>query len=109
MTPTSSPGRLAEIAGQASGFVYCVARKGVTGKQTDLTQGVDAYLARCRKATALPLGIGLGIKTPADVRALRGHADIAIVGTACLEAWEQRGQAGYADFLKGLAAETERL
>lgn len=106
MTPTNSLERLAEIGRQASGFVYCVARKGVTGKRTDLSQAVEAFLARCRKATSLPLALGFGIKIPADVRALRGLADIAIVGTACLEAWERRGPRGYREFLKGLAAET---
>jgi tryptophan synthase alpha chain len=106
MTPTNSPERRAEIGRQASGFVYCVARKGVTGKKTDLAQGVEAFLAGCREATSLPLALGFGIKTPADVRALRGLADIAIVGTACLEAWEQRGVTGYRELLKGLVAET---
>ncbi|MBI4607303.1 MAG: tryptophan synthase subunit alpha [Planctomycetes bacterium] len=103
MTPTSSPGRLREIAAQASGFVYCVARKGVTGKRTDLSRGVEGFLARCRAATPLPLGLGFGIKAPEDVRALRGLAEIAIVGTACLEAWEGRGPEGYRELLSGLA------
>jgi tryptophan synthase alpha chain len=106
MTPTNSPERLVEIARQASGFVYCVARKGVTGKRTDLSQGVTAFLGRCRTATSLPLALGFGIKTPADVRELRGLADIAIVGTACLEVWEQRGPGGYREFLGSLAGET---
>ena len=106
MTPTNSPERLAEIGRQASGFVYCIARKGVTGKKTDLSQGVEAFLVRCRTATSLPLALGFGIKTPADMRELRGLADIAIVGTACLEVWEQRGPGAYREFLKGLAVET---
>lgn len=106
MTPTNSPARLAEIAGQASGFVYCTARKGVTGSRTDLSQGVNAFLARCRAATSLPLGLGFGIKTAGDVRELRSRADIAIVGTACLEAWEGGGASGYRQFVKTLAAET---
>lgn len=106
MTPTSSPARLAEIGRQASGFVYCTARKGVTGRRTDFSQGVRAFLERCRAATPLPLGLGFGIKTAADVRELRGLADIAIVGTACLEMWEAHGESGYRQFLKTLAAET---
>jgi len=107
MTPASSPARLAEIGRQASGFVYCTARKGVTGKKSDLSQGVDAFLARCRAATSLPLALGFGIKTPADVRALRGLADVAVVGTACLEAWEQRGPEGYREFLVTLRSAAE--
>lgn len=106
MTPTNSPERLSEIARHASGFVYCVARKGVTGQKTDLSQNVEAFLTRCRAATALPLALGFGIRTPADVRALRGLADIAIVGTACLETWEQRGPDGYRELLTSLAAAT---
>ena len=106
MTPTSSPARLAEIGRRASGFVYCAARRGVTGKATDLSQGVEPFLARCRAATSLPLAVGFGIKTAADVRALRGLADIAIVGTACLEAWALHGREGYRRFLESLVAST---
>lgn len=106
MTPTNSPERLADIGRQASGFVYCLARTGVTGKRTDLSQGVEEFLARCRRATPLPLALGFGIRTPADVRALRGLADIAIVGTACLQVWEERGPGAYREFLKTLAGAT---
>jgi tryptophan synthase alpha chain len=106
MTPTNSPARLAEIGRQASGFVYCAARTGVTGRQTDLSHGVAAFLQRCRTATSLPLGLGFGIKTTADVRQVRGLADIAIIGTAGLEMWEQQGADGYRQFLKALVAET---
>jgi tryptophan synthase alpha chain len=106
MTPTNSEARLAEIAARASGFVYCVARKGVTGRKTDLDARVAEFLARCRRSTDLPLALGFGIKTPEDVRAVNGLADIAVIGTACLEAWETRGAARYGDFLGELAAAT---
>lgn len=106
MTPTNSPARLAEIGRQASGFVYCTARTGVTGRRTDLSAGVGAFLERCRAATTLPLGLGFGIKTAGDVRALRGLAEIAIVGTACLEVWETHGARGYGAFLEALTAQT---
>jgi tryptophan synthase alpha chain len=78
----------------------------VTGRRTDLSAGVSGFLARCRRATDLPLALGFGIKTPGDVRAAGKLADIAIVGTACLEAWERLGKAGYRDFLGELAAAT---
>jgi tryptophan synthase alpha chain len=106
MTPTNSPDRLAEIGRQASGFVYCAARKGVTGRKTDISPGVAAFLQRCRKATSLPLGLGFGIGTAADLREVRGLADIAIVGTSGLDAWEERGADGYLQYLEDLAAET---
>jgi len=106
MTPTNTEERLKEVGAQASGFVYCVARKGVTGRRTSISSEVASFIAACRKATRLPLGLGFGIKTPEDVRAVRGLADIAIVGTACLEAWERGGPEGYRRFLDALVAQT---
>lgn len=102
MTPTNSPARLAAIAGNAAGFIYCVARKGVTGTKTTLDQSIIGYIGRCRKATDLPLALGFGIRTPEDIRLLKGHAEIAIIGTACLEAWVEKGESGYRKFLQSL-------
>lgn len=106
MTPTNSKARLEEIGRHASGFVYCAARVGVTGRHTDLSQGVAAFLKNCREATTVPLGLGFGIATPEHIRELRGLADIAIVGTAGLEAWEGRGPDGYAQYMKEMVAVT---
>ena len=102
VTPLNSDQRLREIAERATGFIYCVARKGVTGRHTDLDAHIREYLQRCRAVTSLPLGIGFGIRSAEDVRGLCGNADIAIVGTACLEAWERDPGEGYAAFLRGL-------
>ncbi|HSO19608.1 MAG TPA: tryptophan synthase subunit alpha, partial [Desulfosarcina sp.] len=60
--PTTSDRRMKTIARAAEGFVYCVARKGVTGDQTDFSQQIGDYLARCRRATDLPLALGFGVK-----------------------------------------------
>ena len=106
VTPLNSEARLREIAQTASGFIYCVARRGVTGKETRLDQELIAYMQRCRQVINLPLALGFGIKDADHVRLLRGVADIAIIGTACLEAWEQGGRAGYLEFLQGLHAAT---
>lgn len=102
MTPTNSDARLREIAANAAGFVYCVARKGVTGNKTELDQSTMDYIQRCRNATDLPLALGFGIKSEADIESLAGHIDIAIIGTACLEVWEQRGERGCREFLQSL-------
>ena len=106
MTPVNTPERLKEIARDATGFVYCVARKGVTGRATALDAGLQDYIARCRAATALPLGMGFGIRTPDDVRQLKGLVDLAIVGTACLDVWERDGRKGYVKFLQSLVDAT---
>ena len=102
VTPLNSEARLREIAQTASGFIYCVARRGVTGKETRLDQDLIAYMQRCRHVIKLPLALGFGIKNAEHIRELRGVADIAIIGTACLEAWESGGRAGYLEFLQGL-------
>ncbi len=104
MTPVNSDDRMQQIADHASGFLYCVARKGVTGKATSFDDSISEYIQRCRKATDLPLAMGFGIKTTEQVNALKGKADIAIIGTACLEVWEQQGKENYKEFLKSLAA-----
>ncbi len=106
MTPVNSPQRLKQIAQDAAGFIYCVARKGVTGKATTWDGELRDYIARCRAATTLPLGMGFGIRSADDVRQLRGQIDLAIVGTACLEVWEREGQAGYVKFLQSLMEAT---
>ena len=102
VTPLNSHERLGTIAAHASGFIYCVARKGVTGRHTDMDTEIRGYLQRCREVTSLPLGIGFGIRSADDVSALKGAADIAIVGTACLEAWERDPGEAYAAFLRSL-------
>ncbi len=104
-SPNTSDARMREIARHARGFVYCVARKGVTGAETDFSATLDAYLARCRAATDLPLALGFGVKERADVDALRGKADIAVVGTQTIRVLEEQGVGAVADFVAGLRPE----
>jgi tryptophan synthase alpha chain len=106
MTPTNTLARLQEIARHARGFVYCVARRGVTGKQTHIDTSLEAFMARCRRATSLPLALGFGLRTGADLRRLHGLADMGILGTALLTAWEQGGATQYEQLLQDLHAAT---
>ena len=101
-TPVNSAQRLQEISNASSGFLYCVARKGVTGRETEFNVGIVDYLQRCRGITNLPLALGFGINSDEQIRQLKGITDIAIVGSACLEVWEQHGQGQYKQFLSGL-------
>jgi tryptophan synthase alpha chain len=101
-SPNTSDARLATIAGHASGFVYCVARKGVTGSDTAFTLELASYLARARAATSLPLAVGFGVKEKADVDFLRGKADIAVIGSETLRVLERGGIAAVGPFLSAL-------
>jgi tryptophan synthase alpha chain len=105
-SPHTSGARMTAIARRARGFVYCVARKGVTGAETDFSATLDSYLARCRAATSLPLALGFGVKRREDVDALRGKADIAVVGTETLRVMKERGVGAVREFIAGLRPET---
>lgn len=100
--PTTSAARMKMLAGYASGFVYCVARKGVTGQQTEFSQDLKRYLSRCRQATDLPLALGFGVKDKADVDFLTGQVDIAVIGTQTIRLVEKKGVAAVGEFIKGL-------
>lgn len=102
MTPTNSDARLAELAQCADGFIYTVARKGVTGSNTDMNQSVADFIERCREFTNLPLAVGFGVSKAADVDFIGEHADIAVIGTAALRAWESGGEAELTAFFNQL-------
>ncbi len=102
LAPNSPAYRLKLITEQAKGFVYCVARKGVTGAHTDFSRDLDAYLTRCRKTTELPLALGFGVSSKQDVDFLKGKADIAVVGSQAIRVFERDGVEAVGMFLKGL-------
>jgi tryptophan synthase alpha chain len=101
-SPTSSQERLNYLASQAKGFIYCVARKGVTGAHTAFSLDLETYLGRCRRATHLPLAVGFGIKSKRDIDFLRGKADIAVIGTETIRLMEREGVEAVGDFLRTL-------
>ena len=102
-SPTTSDERMRAIAARARGFVYCVARKGVTGAQTEFT-AVGEYLERCRRATSLPLALGFGVKSAADVSGLKGKVDIAVVGSETIRVVENSGVGAVPGFIRSLRA-----
>lgn len=101
-TPKSAPERLARVAQVSQGFVYCAARKGVTGAGTEFSDDLDGYLARCRAATDLPLALGFGVKDRADVDFLRGKVDIAVVGSETIRLVDREGVDAVGPFIRGL-------
>lgn len=101
-TPTSTDARMREVASQGGGFIYCVARKGVTGQHTEVDDSLAAYLSRCRKATELPLAVGFGIASREDVAMLEGRADMAVIGTATIKLVDHEGAAAVGPFIRSL-------
>ena len=102
MTPTSTDKSLKRLGDAARGMVYAVARKGVTGSKTDMGQELDDFLGRCRNFTSLPVGVGFGVSSREDIEFLRGRADMVIIGTAALKAWEEGGEVALRAFFASL-------
>ena len=101
-SPTTSPQRMQYIASFGSGFIYCVARKGVTGENTTFSEELKTYLEQCRRSTHLPLALGFGIKEKSDIDFLKGKADIAVIGSQTIRIMEQQGTASVGNFIRSL-------
>nr|CAA6830927.1 MAG: Tryptophan synthase alpha chain (EC [uncultured Thiotrichaceae bacterium] len=101
-TPNTPEQRMKELNDCSSGFIYTVARKGVTGKSTDFSADLEAYLEQCRAATDLPLAVGFGVKSKEDIDFLRGKVDIAVVGSETIKVMERDGVDAVKPFIQGL-------
>lgn len=101
-SPATSIERMNYLSTFARGFVYCVARKGVTGQDTSFSDELETYLSRCRKATDLPLAVGFGVKEKEDIDFLKGKADIAVIGTQTLRIVEKEGVDAVGSFIRSL-------
>ena len=101
-SPTTAPARMRTIASVGKGFIYCVARKGVTGAETTFSADLSAYLPQCKEATDLPIAVGFGIKNRAEIDFLRGKGDIAVIGSEMIRRMEQEGVSGIRPFLESL-------
>ena len=87
VAPTSTPERIRAITARCRGFVYALARAGLTGAG-DAPPDVAATVAALRAETALPIAVGFGISTAEHVRMVIHHADAAIVGSALVRAMD---------------------
>lgn len=85
-TPTTDAARLPRVLEGASGFLYYVAVAGITGAKSADAADIAAAIARLRAATALPIAVGFGVKTPAQAAAIAAHADAVVVGSALVDA-----------------------
>lgn len=84
IAPTTPEERLPVVVKHASGFIYLIARRGVTGvgsEQDEAALQVD----RLRRITDIPLYVGFGVRTREDVKRISAYADGVIVGSALVE------------------------
>ena len=82
VTLTTPEERIKKIATAASGFIYYVSRKGVTGERDDLAPNLREAIAKIKRHTALPVVVGFGISNADQVRQVGACADGVVVGSA---------------------------
>jgi tryptophan synthase alpha chain len=110
VAPTSTDARLRMIAQRASGFIYAVSRAGVTGARASVSDEAEKLFARVRAASDLPVAVGFGISTRAQVEEVWRYADAAVVGSAIVAEVEKHGgepdlALRVAEFARGLLPE----
>ena len=96
IAPTSTPERVKAAAAVAGGFLYYVSLTGITGSQLPNLDEASARVRQVRDLSGgrLPVAVGFGIATPADVRAVAGFADGVVVGSAAVRVIERAVAAG---------------
>jgi tryptophan synthase alpha chain len=105
LSPTTEPARVDIIVNQASGFVYYVSLKGVTGaKNLDIVE-VAARVKDIRAKTDIPIGVGFGVRDAATAKAVAEIADAVVVGSRMVQAIEQSTEANVATNVAALMTE----
>jgi tryptophan synthase alpha chain len=85
LAPTSTPQRMQQVARIASGYVYYVSLKGVTGAGHLDTDAVGQMLPRIREHVSIPVGVGFGIRDAATAQAIGRVADAVVIGTRIIQ------------------------
>ncbi|MBK7003576.1 MAG: tryptophan synthase subunit alpha [Rhodoferax sp.] len=106
LAPTSTEARMQQVARVASGYVYYVSLKGVTGSGALNVQAVEAMLPRIRQHITTPVGVGFGIRDAATAQTISRVADAVVIGSRIIELLQDQPRAQVAgtvqDFLRGI-------
>jgi tryptophan synthase alpha chain len=105
LAPTSTAQRMKEVARLASGYVYYVSLKGVTGAGHLDTGSVDEMLPRIREYVKIPVGVGFGIRDAATAKAVGRVADAVVIGTKIIQLADELPRAEVAPALTGFLRE----
>ncbi len=92
LAPTSDENRIKTICGVASGFVYYVSLKGVTGASNLDVDSVASKVSTIKKFTELPVGVGFGIRDGASAAQVAAVSDAVVVGSVLVQAIESLGE-----------------
>lgn len=113
LAPTSTDERMAQVAQLASGYVYYVSLKGVTGSGALDTSAVQAMLPRIRQHVQIPVGVGFGIRDAETAKAIGASADAVVIGSRILQLIGDKPHAQVVtvamDFLRGIRRALDSL
>ncbi|MFT3745104.1 MAG: tryptophan synthase subunit alpha [Pyrinomonadaceae bacterium] len=91
VAPTTTDERLKVICESSRGFIYAVSRAGVTGARESTSSSAELLVDRTRQFADLPVAVGFGISTAAQVSEVWQYADAAVVGSAIVSVIEKSG------------------
>ena len=92
LAPTTPPERMRRLAAVAEGYLYYVSMTGVTGAQKISPEDIRIAVEELKEMTSIPVGVGFGITTAEDARAVGAFADGVVVGSALVKIIEENGQ-----------------
>ncbi len=106
LAPTSTEARMAHVGRVASGYVYYVSLKGVTGAGHLDAEAVAAMIPRIKRHVKLPVGVGFGIRDAQTARAVAAVSDAVVIGTALVQLLETQTRenvaSAAAEFIAGI-------
>ena len=105
LAPSSTDARIAQIARVASGYIYYVSLKGVTGAATIDLDAVAARIPQIRQHARLPVGVGFGIRDAETARAISGVADAVVIGSRIVQLLEEAPREQAVQYLTDFIAE----
>ncbi len=105
LAPTSTEQRMRDVGRIASGYVYYVSLKGVTGAGHLDTAAVAAAVPRIRQHVKVPVGVGFGIRDAATARAVANSCDAVVIGSRLVQLLNERSRSTVAAAAQGLMAE----
>jgi len=112
LAPTSTDDRMRDVGRIASGYVYYVSLKGVTGAGHLDTEAVAEMLPRIRRHVSLPVGVGFGIRDAETAQAVGRVADAVVIGSRLVQILEaaapERATAEATEFMRSIRAALDR-
>jgi tryptophan synthase alpha chain len=106
LAPTSTEARMQQVARVASGYVYYVSLKGVTGSGALDVGAVEAMLPKIRQHISTPVGVGFGIRDAATAQSIAKVSDAVVIGSKIIQLLEDQPRDQVAttaqDFLRGI-------